>query len=95
MHYLVLGPDVVGIPLHEEGEPPSNSWPVSLSEQLEKDVMDWNDRFSPLIAADHLFSPEDRKRQCADLNEEGRRLASRIAAEVPGEAKVRYIAENM
>jgi len=93
MHYLVLGADVVGIPLHEEGEPASSSWPVRLSEQLQKDVMDWNERFSPLIAAEHLFSSEDRKSQCAALNEEGKRLASRIAAEVPGGAKVRYIPE--
>lgn len=95
MKYLVLEVDVFGIPLREEDEPPGQSWPVRLSEELRNDVMDWNRRFSPLISAEHLYSPEDRKAQCATLNEEGLRLADRIAAETPGGAKVRYVREQM
>jgi hypothetical protein len=95
MLYLVLGADTMGIPLHEEGEPASSSWPFELPEQLKNDVINWNDRFSPLIAAEHLYSPEERKSLGSTLNEEGRQLASRIAAEMPGGAKVRYLAERM
>ena len=95
MKYLVLEVDVFGIPLREEDEPPGRTWPVRLSEQLQEALLDWNKRFSPLISSEHLYSTEDRKSQCVALNEEGTRLARRIAAEVSGGAKVRYVPEKM
>lgn len=95
MQYLFLMTDPFGIPLRVDGEPASNSWPVSLSEELQNEVTDWNARFRPLISAEHLYSAEERSSQCAALNEEGARLAARIAAEVSGGAKVRYIPETM
>jgi hypothetical protein len=95
MQYLFLMVDLFGIPLRVEGEPARRSWPVTLSDQLKKDVIEWNERFGPLIAAEHLYSAEDRRSQCAALNEEGRQLANRIAAEVSGGAKVRYVPEEL
>jgi hypothetical protein len=95
MKDLVLEVDVFGIPLRYDGEPPESSWPVELPEGLREEIIDWNERFGPLISASDLYSPEDHQIQCTALNEEGKLLADRIASELSNAVKVRYIPEKI
>lgn len=93
MLYLVLAVDPFGIPLKKEGDIPRSSWPISLPANLEKAVVEWNDRIADIVAAPDLHSPDELKELYGRLNDEGEALARRITQELNGEVKVRYLRE--
>jgi hypothetical protein len=93
MQYLVLNVDPFGIPLRVHGESPTRGWPIELSSSLKAKLVDWNDRFSDLIASNHLYTPHEINRMKAALNEEGLKLSGVANIELSGKAKVTFLME--
>ena len=93
MKYLVLSIDPFGIPLRMKGEPPSTRWPVELTEDLMGRLLDWNDRFSDVFAAEDRYTAEQRASLTSQLNAEGRKLAEMIDLATAGNAKTEFLPE--
>jgi len=87
MKYLVLGCDPVGVRmLWEENELPGPAMPVSLPLELVTEMLAWNEQMASAILA-----KVEADSALARLNADGESLAKRVAAEVSGGAKVRYL----
>jgi hypothetical protein len=89
MKYLVLGCHPVGDRmLWEENELPGPAMPVSLSPELVSELLAWNEQMAYAILA-----KVEADSALGRLNSDGESLAKRVAAEVSGGAKVRYLSE--
>ncbi|SEN75463.1 hypothetical protein SAMN05192583_3472 [Sphingomonas gellani] len=89
MMYLVFGCDPVGDRvLWEEDEVHGNTMSVSLPPDLVTDMLAWNEQMAGAVLA-----TAEATSALARLNSDGANLAKRIAAAVPGGAKVRFLSE--
>lgn len=78
MKYLVLDAQYTAAPLRDEFDYPTEAWPIELDPELLGRVIDWNDRYLTMLAADD--DSESGRLVRAALNTEGAELAQEISA---------------
>lgn len=94
MMNLEIRLDHMGPPVKVAGELPSFHWPVEVPADLKAALVDWNERFSRLVASDDLTGNPGLDKSYNELNEEGERLAQDVQVEVGACYSVRYIPER-
>jgi hypothetical protein len=93
MKYLVLSVDPFGIPLRIKDDFARSSWPIHIPSELQSAILEWNGKFSKIIASEHLYTQKERLELRNELNEQGFQLADQISRLFTGGVHVDFIPE--
>jgi|1186.fasta_scaffold399525_2 hypothetical protein len=95
MRYLTLAADYGDLSVRDEQSGPIRLADLDIPHELEEELTAWNTRYQPVIPLSRDARRAEATAKLIDeLDHLGLELAERLAAAIPGDAKVRYYSEG-